>query len=134
VTNDRDHLARTSDAGAGDRPAAADPAALAARRAADATALLLVRSLHSLEVFGAAQSVIGVAGERGLLHVDARFAGVGDDAVAGPRRIVRRRDYAGVDAVFEVRIAPDIAAVAVNISGSEEVVLRLDRLTTSESS
>lgn len=99
------------------------------------TALLLVRPLlHSLDSVVGTHVCVDVTTERGLMHVDARIAGIRDgevldlDIAGGPPAVIQRRDFARVDAVLDVRIAPDTAAVAVNISGSGAVISRLDGL------
>ena len=103
-----------------------------------ATAMLLVHPLRALDDVVGAQVGIDVTTNRGLLHVDARVAGVGAGDVlelegAGDREVIQRRDYARVDAVLEAAVAPPgaaekLAAVVVNISGSGAVVSRLDDL------
>ena len=116
-------------------PAVGSLPALVEFDAAGGTALLLVRPAgRSLDNVVGAQVCVDVTTERGLLHVDARVAGVRDGEVldlevaGGPPAVIQRRGFARVDAVLEVKVAPDIAAVAVNISGSGAVVSRLDGL------
>jgi hypothetical protein len=105
--------------------------------AGHATAVLLVRPLHTLDGVIGTQVVIDVATQRGLLHCDARVAGIrGGDVldleVAGDGAVIQRRSYARVDAVLEVTVEPGMPAVAVNISGSGAVLSRLDGLKPGE--
>jgi len=99
-----------------------------------ATAMLLVRPLGDLDDVVGTRVGIDVATRRGLLHVDARVAGVRDGElldleVAGDGEVTQRRSYARVDAGLEVTVTtPSIAAVAVNISGSGVVLSHLDGL------
>lgn len=103
-----------------------------------AIAVLLVHPLHALDGVVGTQVGIDVTTNRGLLHVDARVAGVRDGEVldlelAGDREVIQRREYARVDAVLEVAVAPAgeqqrHAGIAVNISGSGAVVSRLEGL------
>jgi len=92
-----------------------------------ATAVLLLRTVHALDDVVGRQVAIDVATSRGLLHCDARVAGVRDGEVldlevAAHRELIQRRDFARVDAVLEATVAPGIAAAAVNISGSGAVL------------
>lgn len=106
--------------------------------ATHATAVLLVRPLHALEDVVGREVGIDVTTERGLLHVDARVAGLRDGdvldlEVGSARELIQRRSYARVDAVLDATVAPGggperIDAIAVNISGSGLVVSRLDGL------
>jgi hypothetical protein len=100
------------------------------------TAVLLVRPLRPLDDVVGSQVGVDIATNRGLLHVDARVADVRDGEVldldVGSREVIQRREYARVDAVLDVTVAPDIRAVAVNISGSGVVVSRLDGLATGD--
>ena len=107
-----------------------------------ATAVLLVHPLRALDDVVGTHVGIDVTTNRGLLHVDARVAGVRDGEVLdlevdGDREVIQRREYARVDAVLEVAVAPagradKRAAVAVNISGSGAVVSCLDGLEPGE--
>lgn len=119
-----------------DVPAVGSIPALVELDATTATALLLVRPLHALDGVVGTHVGIDVTTARGLMHVDARVTGVRDGElldleVDGDRELIQRREYARVDAVVEVCVAPAGArgsrpAVAVNISGSGAVLARLD--------
>jgi hypothetical protein len=106
--------------------------ALVEFEAGHGTAVLLVRPLHPLGHVVGANVGIDVATTRGLMHVDARVLDFRDGEVLdldiGFREVIQRREYARVDAVLEATVAPDIRAVAVNISGSGAVVSRIDGL------
>ena len=106
--------------------------ALVEVEAGHGTAVLLVRPLHSLDAVVGTNVGIDITTDRGLLHFDARVADYRDGEVleldVGVREVIQRREYARVDAVLEVTVAPGIRAVAVNISGSGAVVSRLDGL------
>lgn len=106
---------------------------------AHATAMLLVRPLRGLGDVVGTQVGIDMATSRGLLHVDARVAGVRngevlDLEVAGDRELIQRRDYARVDAILEVKVASAEpggaarAAAAINISGSGALVSPIEGL------
>jgi PilZ domain len=108
-----------------------------------ATATLLVRPLRGLDEVVGDSVGIDIATSRGLLHVEARVAGVRDGElldleIADEGELVQRRAFARVDAVLEVTVASPpggaerIAAAAVNISGSGAVVARLGGLTIGE--
>ena len=96
------------------------------------TAVLLVRPMHTLDGVVGTNVGVDITTDRGLLHFDARVADFRDGEVldldVGLRQVIQRREYARVDAVLEVTVAPGIRAVAVNISGSGAVVSRLDGL------
>ena len=105
--------------------------------AAYATAVLLVRPLRSLEDVVGSRVGVDLTTARGLLHVEARVAGLRDGEVldlevAGGREVVQRRAFARVDAVLEIGVAPGIAASAVNISGSGALVSCLEGLSTGD--
>ena len=107
-----------------------------------ATAMLLVHPLRALDDVVGTQVGLDVTTNRGLLHVDARVAGVRDGDVLdlefdGDREVIQRRSYARVDAVLEVAVSPEgarkkVSAVVVNISGSGAVVSRLEHLAPGE--
>jgi hypothetical protein len=111
--------------------------------AGHATATLLVRPLRGLDQVVGDSVGIDITTSRGLLHVDARVAGVRDgellDLEVIDDELVQRRDFARVDAVLEVTVTPPpggagtIAAAAINISGSGAVVSRLGGLEIGES-
>jgi hypothetical protein len=116
-----------------DLPEVGSIPALVELAAEHATAMLLVRPLRGLTDVVGTRVGIDVATHRGLLHVEARVAGVRngdlDLELAGAGEITQRRNFARVDAGLEVTVvAPDTAAVAVNISGSGAVVSHLDGL------
>jgi c-di-GMP-binding flagellar brake protein YcgR len=95
--------------------------------AGHATAVLLVRTLHVLDDVVGRQVAIDVATSRGLLHYEARVAGVRDGdvldlEVATPRELIQRRAFARVDALLQVTVASGVATAAVNISGSGVVL------------
>ncbi len=100
------------------------------------TAVLLVRPLHPLDGVVGTDVGVDITTDRGLVHFDARVADVRDGEVleldVGLRKLIQRREYARVDALLEVTVAPGIRAVAVNISGSGAVVSRLDGLAPGE--
>jgi hypothetical protein len=103
--------------------------------AGHATAVLLVRTLHVLDDVVGRQVAIDVATSRGLLHYEARVAGVRDGdvldlEVATPLEHIQRREFARVDALLEVTVASGVAAAAaaVNISGSGIVLSARDGL------
>lgn len=106
---------------------------------AHATAVLLVQPLLALDDVVGTHVGIDVTTERGLIHVEAQVAGFHDGEVleldvSGDREVTQRREFARVDAVVEVAVAPPHApstraAVAVNISGCGAVVSRLEELT-----
>jgi hypothetical protein len=110
--------------------------------AARATAVLLVHPLTRLDDFVGTRVGIDLTTDRGLLHVEADVAEFRDGEVleldvTGDREVVQRREYARVDAVLEVTVAPRggahrRAAIAVNISGSGLVVSRLDEVAAGE--
>jgi hypothetical protein len=86
-------------------------------------ATLLVRTVHALDDVVGTQVAIDVTTSRGLLHCEARVAGVRDgevlDLEIGARReVIQRREFARVDAVLQVTVASGITAAALNISGS----------------
>lgn len=86
-------------------------------------ATLLVRTVHALDDVVGTQVAIDVTTSRGLLHCEARVAGVRDgevlDLEVGARReVIQRREFARVDAVLEVTVAAGVAAAVLNISGS----------------
>ncbi len=100
------------------------------------TAVLLVRPMHTLDGVVGTNVGVDITTDRGLVHFDARVADFRDGEVleldVGLRKVIQRREYARVDAVLEVTVAPGIRAVAVNISGSGAVVSRLDGLAPGE--
>jgi len=109
-----------------------------------ATATLLVRPLRGLDDVVGDSVGIDITTSRGLLHVDARIAGVRDGElldleIAEDGELVQRREFARVDAVLAVTVASppggteQIAAAAVNISGSGAVVSRLGALAIGDS-
>ncbi len=106
--------------------------------AGQATAMLLVRPLGKLDDVVGTHVGIDVATHRGLLHVDARVAGVRDGElldleVADEGEVTQRRNYARVDAGLEVRVATSsVPTVAVNISGSGVVLSHLDGLASGD--
>jgi c-di-GMP-binding flagellar brake protein YcgR len=107
--------------------------ALVELEAGHATAILLVRTLHALDDVVGRKVAIDVATSRGLLHYEARVAGVRDGdvldlEVAAPRELIQRREFARVDALLQVTVASGIAASAVNISGSGVVLSARDGL------
>jgi hypothetical protein len=112
--------------------------ALVELTAGQATAMLLVRPLSALDDVVGTHVGIDVATHRGLLHVDARVAGVRDGElldleVAGEGEVTQRRNYARVDAGLEVTVAASsIPTVAVNISGSGVVLSHLDGLASGD--
>lgn len=109
---------------------------------AHATAVLLVHPLRALQDVVGTRVGIDLTTDRGLVHVDADVASLRDGDVleldvTGDRELIQRREYARVDAVLEVSVAPrgvasKRAAIAVNISGSGVVVSRLDELAPGE--
>lgn len=119
-------------------PGVGDIPALVELTAGQATAMLLVRPLGALEDVVGTHVGIDVATQRGLLHVDARVAGVRDGElldleVAGDGEVTQRRNYARVDAGLEVTIAASsVPTVAVNISGSGVVLSHLEGLASGD--
>ena len=108
-----------------------------------ATATLLVRPLRGLDDVVGDSVGIDITTSRGLLHVDARIAGVRDGDLldlecADDGEVVQRREFARVDASLAVTVASQpgakgqIPAAAVNISGSGAVVSRLGALAIGE--
>jgi len=112
--------------------------ALVELTAGQATAMLLVRPLATLADVVGTHVGIDVATHRGLLHVDARVAGVRDGElldleVAGEGEVTQRRNYARVDAGLEVTVAASsVPTVAVNISGSGVVLSHLEGLASGD--
>jgi hypothetical protein len=99
-----------------------------------ATAMLLVRPLHSLAHTVGSDARIDIATNRGLLHVDAQVvettAGEVLQLVTGRTELVQRRGFARVDAFLEIVVTPGcegtpIPAAVVNISASGAVVSRM---------
>jgi hypothetical protein len=100
-----------------------------------ATAMLLVRPLHSLTAAVGRDVQIDMPTNRGLLHLGAHVVQAPDAEVleldlTGTSELVQRRGFVRVDAFLEVVVTPEegaepIPAAVVNISGSGAVVSRL---------